>query len=363
MWTYLLALIPAYLFLYLPLSTHLPYLPTFDFASSTSSYPARPVATGPPFPPSFLADDLNSTASLPHVDLSLCTSPTGTGTSVQIIQTHPFLLLYLPSFLPSSTATHLLSVSSPLYAPSLTTTENGTSIAISKSIRDSEVASPPLEDEVVRCVHEKVRGMQGWRTDRRVERVRVQRYGKGGHYVRHWDWRGGVPSSGLAYGGWGMEGSQDRGRRKWGVWDRVSSMLVWVACDGDGGEGEEGKESRCGGGGTEFPKIWMGRGQRRELCERGWIVCDDSSDSGASDGEHGEHVKHSEHSEHGKHDPPEDGEEEETEGVTFLPIPGNALYWENLREDGSGIEETIHAGLPVTSGVKVGMNIWTWKEF
>lgn len=172
-----------------------------------------------------------------------------------------------------------------------------------------------------------------------------------------------MPSSGLAYGGWGMEGSQDRGRRKWGVWDRVSSMLVWVACDGDGGEGEEGKESRCGGGGTEFPKIWMGRGQRRELCERGWIVCDDSSDSGASDGEHGEHVKHSEHSEHGKHDPPEDGEEEETEGVTFLPIPGNALYWENLREDGSGIEETIHAGLPVTSGVKVGMNIWTWKEF
>ncbi|KUJ15827.1 2OG-Fe(II) oxygenase superfamily protein [Mollisia scopiformis] len=46
-------------------------------------------------------------------------------------------------------------------------------------------------------------------------------------------------------------------------------------------------------------------------------------------------------------------------GVTFKPVPGNAVFWQNLNEDGSGDPATIHAGLPVTSGSKLGMNIWT----
>ncbi|PMD44530.1 2OG-Fe(II) oxygenase superfamily protein [Hyaloscypha variabilis F] len=46
-------------------------------------------------------------------------------------------------------------------------------------------------------------------------------------------------------------------------------------------------------------------------------------------------------------------------GVTFRPVPGNAVFWQNLMEDGSGDAATIHAGLPVTSGYKLGMNIWT----
>jgi hypothetical protein len=46
-------------------------------------------------------------------------------------------------------------------------------------------------------------------------------------------------------------------------------------------------------------------------------------------------------------------------GVTFRPVPGNAVFWQNLLEDGTGDPATIHAGLPVTSGYKLGMNIWT----
>jgi len=46
-------------------------------------------------------------------------------------------------------------------------------------------------------------------------------------------------------------------------------------------------------------------------------------------------------------------------GVTFRPVPGNAVFWQNLREDGSGDPATLHAGMPVTSGAKLGMNIWT----
>ncbi len=50
------------------------------------------------------------------------------------------------------------------------------------------------------------------------------------------------------------------------------------------------------------------------------------------------------------------------EGVTFKPIVGNAVYWENLQSNGSIHRKTLHAGLPVTSGEKIGLNIWTRKR-
>lgn len=49
-------------------------------------------------------------------------------------------------------------------------------------------------------------------------------------------------------------------------------------------------------------------------------------------------------------------------GVIFKPIAGSAVFWVNTRDDGSGYEETLHAGMPVKSGTKVGMNIWSWKD-
>ena len=52
--------------------------------------------------------------------------------------------------------------------------------------------------------------------------------------------------------------------------------------------------------------------------------------------------------------------EEERLGTTFRVKPGNAVYWENFGADGRGREETWHAGLPVTRGTKVGLNIWSF---
>ena len=48
----------------------------------------------------------------------------------------------------------------------------------------------------------------------------------------------------------------------------------------------------------------------------------------------------------------------EEAGLAFKPIEGNALFWVNLRPDGSGDRRLVHAGLPVESGWKVGMNLW-----
>jgi len=45
--------------------------------------------------------------------------------------------------------------------------------------------------------------------------------------------------------------------------------------------------------------------------------------------------------------------------LTFKAIVGNAIFWRNLRRDGTGDRKTVHAGLPVRNGTKLGLNIWT----
>ena len=54
-----------------------------------------------------------------------------------------------------------------------------------------------------------------------------------------------------------------------------------------------------------------------------------------------------------------DCEESRTHGLTFNIRPRNALFWNNLDGDGNGIYQTLHAGLPLTYGYKIGLNIWT----
>ncbi|KAL2817003.1 hypothetical protein BDW59DRAFT_182350 [Aspergillus cavernicola] len=96
--------------------------------------------------------------------------------------------------------------------------------------------------------------------------------------------------------------------------DRISTFMVYL-------------KAECVGGGTNFPRLRRPRGSG--WCE--FIEC-------------GEEVK------------------EGVEGVTFKPIKGNAVFWENVGKDGVGWEETWHAAFPVESGEKVGLNIWSWYQ-
>jgi prolyl 4-hydroxylase len=95
---------------------------------------------------------------------------------------------------------------------------------------------------------------------------------------------------------------------------RISSFMVYL-------------EANCTGGGTHFPRLQRPAGN--EWCK--FIECDA-------------------------------GEDELKEGVIFKPVAGNAVYWENMRSDGSGYPESWHAGLPVESGSKIGLNIWSWLQ-
>ncbi|KAK1749863.1 2OG-Fe(II)oxygenase superfamily protein [Echria macrotheca] len=93
--------------------------------------------------------------------------------------------------------------------------------------------------------------------------------------------------------------------------NRMTSFLVYVYVSND-----------TTGGGTGFPLVDAPRDER--WC--GFVECDEPFGS----------------------------------GVVFRPVEGNAIFWENLIPGtGRGDGRTEHAGLPVTSGEKIGMNIWT----
>ncbi|KAG7118949.1 hypothetical protein HYQ44_005329 [Verticillium longisporum] len=114
--------------------------------------------------------------------------------------------------------------------------------------------------------------------------------------------------------------------------------MVWVA-----GEGVVG-------GGTEFPRLAARRGAWCRFVECEGEGEDGSDGEGEGGGEGGEGAAGGE------------TQAARKEGVVFKVIPGNAVYWENFRPDGSrrGWDQSWHAGLPVKEGVKVGLNIWSW---
>jgi prolyl 4-hydroxylase len=95
---------------------------------------------------------------------------------------------------------------------------------------------------------------------------------------------------------------------------RVSSFMVYL-------------EANCTGGGTHFPRLQRPVG--KEWCK--FIECDVE-------------------------------DEKLRDGVVFKPVGGNAVYWENMREDGTWYSETWHAGVKVERGTKVGLNIWSWLQ-
>lgn len=170
---------------------------------------------------------------------------------------------------------------------------------LNPAIRNSEKAPLP-RGQTVQCIEERARRFQGWRPYTYIEKLWSQKYGKGGHYNYHYDWSSATQHSG-----------------------RISSFMVYL-------------EANCTGGGTHFPRLTKPKGG--EWCS--FIECNDQVLQGANG----------------------DKATSLADGVVFKPIARNAVYWENIRADGTGYAESWHAGLPVQSGVKIGLNIWSWFQ-
>ena len=116
----------------------------------------------------------------------------------------------------------------------------------------------------------------------------------------------------------------------------------------------------CRGGGTHFPRLEKPAG--KDWCR--FIECDvkgvygngtTSTSTSASTSTTAKNNNSGTSNTGGS-----SGKEDLNRGVIFKPIPGNAVYWENMRNDGSGYAESWHAGLPVLEGSKIGLNIWSW---
>ncbi|KAI9730290.1 MAG: hypothetical protein M1818_008193 [Claussenomyces sp. TS43310] len=277
--SYLIALIPAYFFVYLPLSQK--YFP--DRAGGSRH------DTPFTFSDSFVAREDGDA-----MPLSCAPQPY----DAHILSREP-LVIYIENFLSESEMEHVMEVSADKFEISSVST--GNEAYVDPAVRRSEVATLD-RDAVVRCIEQRARAFQGWRDGLLLERLKIQRYGVQGHYAHHFDWTGA------------------------GTVDRVSTFMVYVHAD-------------CHGGGTEFPRL--PRPSRSDWCR--FIECAPAPEGDAGDEPFATSAA--------------------PQGVTFKPMRGNAVYWENLRADGSGFPETWHAGLPVLNGTKIGMNIWSWYQF
>lgn len=150
----------------------------------------------------------------------------------------------------------------------------------------------------ISCFESRALSFQGWPADTYIERLWSQRYGVTGHYSYHFDSAGSAEMAG-----------------------RVSTFMVYV-------------EGDCVGGGTHFPRLQISEEAKKSAGARwcDYVECDSDK-----------------------------------EGVVFKPVAGNAVYWENFRPDGHGgygriWDETWHAALPVESGTKIGLNVWSWFQ-
>jgi prolyl 4-hydroxylase len=217
---------------------------------------------------------------------------------IHIFSTSP-LIIYIPNFITPAESAHLQSISAGKFTNSIIADSSGQQhLATTRTSQSTSLES----DEVVRCIEQRALSFQGFDRQREsLEPLQLVKYGVSQEYHTHTDWFTSPAQTTSEFGG-----------------NRLSSFFVYVHASPD-----------IIGGGTQFPLLDAPEDER--WCE--FVNCDVDIE----------------------------------DGVVFRPIQGNAVFWRNLvgvrGKDGKmgyvGDRRTLHAGLPVQRGSKVGMNVWT----
>jgi prolyl 4-hydroxylase len=215
--------------------------------------------------------------------------------TTHILSTDP-LVIYIPNFITASESAHLQAISAGKFTSSQIADSTGQQhLASTRTSQSTSLES----DDIVACIEQRALTFQGFDTLREsLEPLQLVQYGQSQEYHSHTDWFTSPAQTTSEYGG-----------------NRLSSFFVYVSASAD-----------IIGGGTRFPLLDAPEDER--WCE--FVDCD----------------------------------AELEDGVTFRPVQGNAVFWRNLKWNGGrkefvGDGRTVHAGLPVQRGKKLGMNIWT----
>ncbi|KAI1382842.1 uncharacterized protein F4822DRAFT_435217 [Hypoxylon trugodes] len=221
--------------------------------------------------------------------------------TTEIISLDP-LLIYIDSFLSPTDISALLEAGEPEFAPSQVYKRGRNQ---GTSDRTSSSAGLPRNNPAVQCVLNRAETFLGAMLDSSRDDIgppQLVRYTSGQRFNRHHDWYKNPQPT--------RKGMLGRGR----TWNRIASFFAIL-------------EDQCTGGETWFPfvnttALPMVDAEGRPLWRRH-----------------------------------EDG------GSAFRPVAGNALFWVNLFNNGTGDDRTVHAGLPVEDGLKTAMNIWPRKFY
>lgn len=233
---------------------------------------------------------------------SASTTKPNTTCPQHLYQTHIYstdpLVIYIPNFITPDEAAHLQSVSAGKFTNSQIADNTGQQHLA--NTRTSQSTS--LEsDDIIKCIEQRAIAFQGFDTPREsLEPLQLVQYGQSQEFHSHTDWFTSDAQTTEEFGG-----------------NRLSSFFVYVHASDD-----------IVGGGTQFPLLNAPLGEK--WCK--YVNCDAELEDGA----------------------------------TFRPVEGNAVFWRNLKWNAKkgyvGDGKTVHAGLPVQRGSKIGMNIWTREK-
>ncbi|KAI0513008.1 hypothetical protein F5B22DRAFT_613014 [Xylaria bambusicola] len=204
------------------------------------------------------------------------------------------LVIYIRNFITKGEIDDIVNAGENRFNPSVVN-QNGR--MIQNPYRTSWSAGLPADAPAVKCVLERSRRFLGTVLDPDEDEMGVPqlvRYTEGQEYNLHHDWMR-IPHA-------AFDGSAR-------TFNRVASFFVIL-------------QDECVGGETWFPFVKPVSSQLN------------GNDEGRLWREH------------------EDG------GLAFKPVAGNGIFWVNLFPNGTGDTRTVHAGLPVTGGLKTAMNIW-----
>ncbi|KAI2777214.1 hypothetical protein F4815DRAFT_482314 [Daldinia loculata] len=221
--------------------------------------------------------------------------------TTEIISLDP-LIIYIDSFLAPTEIKALLEAGHSAFAPSRvykTGHNQGT------QDRTSSSAGLPRDNLAVQCVLARAESFLGAMLEPSRDDIgppQLVRYTAGQRFNRHHDWYDRPQPT--------RRGMLGRGKS----WNRIASFFAIL-------------EDQCTGGETWFPFVnTTALSKADENGQRLWRNHEDG-------------------------------------GLAFKPVAGNALFWVNLFQNGTGDERTVHAGLPVVEGLKTAMNIWPRKFY